>query len=71
MSDDRLRDCDPDNGEQTRRDLTPAAQRALAEAAVRRAEAHAAQAAQETGGPAGAEPTRFGDWERRGLAVDF
>jgi len=27
--------------------------------------------AKETGGPAGPEPTRFGDWERGGRCVDF
>jgi hypothetical protein len=26
---------------------------------------------QETGGPAGLEPTRFGDWERKGRCIDF
>ena len=66
MSEDRLQDCDP-----PRPPLTPAAQRALAEAAERRAQAGKAEAVEELGGPAGAEPTRFGDWERRGLAVDF
>ncbi len=52
--------------------LSPAAQRALAEAALRRAlaEAQAALAA-EDGGPSGPEPTRYGDWERKGIAVDF
>lgn len=25
----------------------------------------------EIAGPTGPEPTRYGDWERRGLAVDF
>lgn len=25
----------------------------------------------ETGGPAGPEPTRYGDWEKKGIAVDF
>jgi len=25
----------------------------------------------ETGGPKGPEPTRFGDWERGGICVDF
>ncbi|MEO8314893.1 MAG: succinate dehydrogenase assembly factor 4 [Pseudomonadota bacterium] len=25
----------------------------------------------ELGGPAGPEPTRFGDWERRGRCIDF
>ena len=53
-------------------DLTPAARRALEEAAARKAaEAEAAAKAAELGGPAGPEPTRFGDWERKGIAVDF
>jgi hypothetical protein len=51
--------------------LTPAARRALEEAQARReAEAVVARPAEE-GGPAGPEPTRFGDWERKGIAVDF
>ncbi len=25
----------------------------------------------ETGGPGGPEPTRYGDWERKGICVDF
>ena len=25
----------------------------------------------EIGGPKGLEPTRYGDWERKGIAVDF
>lgn len=52
--------------------LTPAARRALAEAAARRrAAAEAAAAPAEDGGPRGLEPTRYGDWERKGIAVDF
>lgn len=52
--------------------LTPAAQRALAEAEERRAAAKAeAEKQAELGGPKGPEPTRFGDWERKGIAVDF
>lgn len=51
--------------------LTPAARRALEEAAARHAAAEAAKMAPEDGGPAGPEPTRFGDWERKGIAVDF
>ena len=52
--------------------LSPAAIRALAEAQVR-AEAAARLAAQPTedGGPRGLEPTRYGDWERKGIASDF
>jgi hypothetical protein len=54
------------------KDLSPAARRALEEAAQRHAaEAEAAARATELGGPKGPEPTRFGDWERKGIAVDF
>jgi hypothetical protein len=51
--------------------LTPAARRALEEAEARRKAAEVAALAPEQGGPKGPEPTRFGDWERKGLAVDF
>jgi hypothetical protein len=53
--------------------LTPAAQRALAEAAARRAERDrkAAEQAKESGGSGGLDPTRYGDWEKDGLASDF
>jgi hypothetical protein len=55
------------------KELTPAAKRALAEAAERRARAEREDAARpkETGGPAGPEPTRYGDWERKGRICDF
>jgi hypothetical protein len=58
-------------GEELRTDkpLSPEAERALTEAAARRAEA--ASLPPEKGGPSGPEPTRFGDWERKGVAVDF
>jgi hypothetical protein len=51
--------------------LTPAARRALEEAAARRAARADAEKPPEEGGPRGPEPTRFGDWERKGVAVDF
>ena len=51
--------------------LSEAAKRALAEAAERRAAAEALELATEHGGPTGPEPTRYGDWEKKGLAVDF
>jgi hypothetical protein len=56
-----------------RKALSAAAQRALVEAAQRRAikDAQAAKPAGEIGGPAGPEPTRYGDWEKKGLASDF
>ncbi|MVT52867.1 DUF1674 domain-containing protein [Bradyrhizobium yuanmingense] len=62
-----------------RKPLSPAAQRALAEADARR-QAAAARAkdeaknetkAKELQGPKGPEPTRYGDWERKGIASDF
>lgn len=51
--------------------LTDAARRALQEAAARRAADTQAHPAPEQGGPKGPEPTRYGDWERKGIAVDF
>lgn len=51
--------------------LPAAAIRALEEAEARRQAAEAQARARELGGPKGPEPTRFGDWERKGIAVDF
>ncbi|MEZ0169039.1 DUF1674 domain-containing protein [Microvirga sp. TS319] len=55
--------------------LSPAAQRALEEAARRRHEidAHAAEIAREKEhqGRGGLEPVRYDDWEVKGLASDF
>lgn len=67
---------DPVEPPEPARVLSPAAQRALAEAAERRAARDAADKAAaddalEHGGPSGPEPTRYGDWEKKGLAVDF
>jgi hypothetical protein len=50
--------------------LNSAAERALAEAAARRAEKKPSPP-REIGGREGPEPTRYGDWENRGLASDF
>lgn len=62
----------PEQATEPRRPLSPAAQRALAEAEARRA-ATAAQPERpvEIGGPKGPEPTRYGDWEVKGRASDF
>lgn len=54
-----------------RTDLPPAAQRALAEAEARRRDAPPAELPTELGGRDGPEPVRYGDWEKKGLAVDF
>jgi hypothetical protein len=60
-------------GANEKRPLSPAAQRALAEAAARRGEREkgAGNAEKEAGGRGGLEPTRYGDWEINGLAADF
>lgn len=55
-----------------RKDLPAAAQRALAEAEARRkAAAEARPLPKELGGRDGPEPVRYGDWEKKGLAIDF
>ena len=51
--------------------LTPAARRALAEAAERRARAKPLDLPPEVGAAPGPEPTRYGDWEHKGIASDF
>jgi hypothetical protein len=52
--------------------LSEAAQRALAEAEERRRARTAPSAAhKEIGGSKGPEPTRYGDWENKGIASDF
>lgn len=52
-------------------DLPPAAQRALEEAAARRKAQGEKVLPPELGGRDGPEPVRFGDWEKKGIAVDF
>lgn len=55
--------------------LSPAAQRALAEAQARRTaiDAHAAEIKREreVNGRGGLEPVRYDDWEVKGIASDF
>lgn len=66
MSDDM-----PENAASGKK-LSPAARRALKEAADRRtATDDITTRPTETSGPKGAEPTRYGDWERGGIAYDF
>jgi len=48
-----------------------AARRALAEAEERRQLRKNSEFPKEYGGPKGEEPTRYGDWERKGIASDF
>ncbi len=59
--------------EPSKRALTPAAQRALAEAEERRRRYREQEAAlpKEIGGRGGHDPNRYGDWEIKGLTSDF
>ena len=69
----------PSENVPARKPLSPQAKRALAEAEERRtktlkdmaAKDEAAKGPKELQGPSGPEPTRFGDWERKGIASDF
>jgi len=60
-------------GNITKKQRSPAAERALAEAAARRAAIDASTKAlpPEKGGRGGPDPVRYGDWEVKGLASDF
>lgn len=79
MTDKTARDHDsqatdvPAAAEPPARLLSPAAQRALAEAAARRAEIDQRTAGRpkEIRGRGGLEPDRYGDWEVKGIASDF
>ena len=55
------------------RKLSPEAGRALAESQARGAEREKAVSAapKEANRPKDPEPTRYGDWERNGIASDF
>ena len=72
-NDDRSQKAPPAAAGAPRKPLSAAAQRALAEAEARRAavDRMTAERPKEAGGPEGLEPTRYGDWERNGLASDF
>lgn len=75
MSQDRTDTPEATAGEVTRAAPSEAAQRALAEAAARRAaiDAHAAEIASvpEKAGRGGLDPVRYDDWEIAGRAIDF
>lgn len=64
MTDDDTRSGGPDA-------LPPEARRALAEAEARREAAAPPGLETELGGRDGPEPVRYGDWEKKGLAIDF
>ncbi|MCO6188022.1 DUF1674 domain-containing protein [Rhizobium sp. L1K21] len=56
---------------QPKKVLSPAAERALAEAEERRKNAEKVERAKEIGGRGGEDPARYGDWEIKGRAIDF
>ena len=52
--------------------IAEAGKRALAEAEERRAQRDGEKPApKEVGGRSGLDPTRYGDWEIKGIACDF
>ena len=63
----------PASGAPPKKPVSPAAQRALAEAAARRAERDraAAQRPPEVGRSGKLDPVRYGDWEIKGIATGF
>ena len=62
---------DHEKHEAVRVRIEEAAGRALAEAEARRAERAPDARPKEVSGPAGPEPTRYGDWEKKGILSDF
>ncbi|NIJ43348.1 hypothetical protein FHS78_003662 [Parvibaculum indicum] len=69
----RNNDEEPENA--PKKELSPAAQRALAEADARRKEADRLAAEnptpKEVDGRGGKDPARYGDWEVKGIISDF
>ncbi len=61
----------PASNRRNKPDLSPAAERALAEAEQRRIAKTGKQPKKELGGRKGPDPIRFGDWENKGIASDF
>lgn len=53
------------------KELPEAAKRALAEAEARKKAAKEPELPTELGGRDGPEPVRYGDWEKKGIAIDF
>ena len=54
-----------------KKDLKKIAKEALAEAKLRNKNKKNIKATKEVNGPAGLEPTRYGDWEKKGIVYDF
>ncbi|WP_144751653.1 MULTISPECIES: DUF1674 domain-containing protein [Bartonella] len=67
--DDKIRTQNTTIGKQN--SLSPAAQRALDEAEERRKHEKNEEKPLENGGRGGKDPSRYGDWEIKGRAIDF
>jgi hypothetical protein len=63
------KESQPETAEPASKPLSDVAQRALAEAAARRADPK--PRVKEFNGRQGPDPVRYGDWEVKGLACDF
>lgn len=61
----------PETRTASKKPLSPAAERALAEAAARRAANKPAEQQKKSEGTPEPDPARYGDWENKGLAKDF
>jgi hypothetical protein len=61
----------PEQEAERRAALPEVARRALEEADARRAKQPTQEGPTELGGRDGPEPVRYGDWELKGLAIDF
>ena len=64
-------DQDAKSNDEVAARIAEAGRRAAAEAETRRQQQSAGQLPPELGGPKGLEPTRYGDWERKGIVSDF
>jgi len=62
---------EPTGKKMNEKSLTPEARRALAEADERRKRQPDVKLPREVNGRPGPEPTRYGDWENKGLTSDF
>lgn len=63
----------PKEADHEKKQLPAAAERALAEARQRQADldAEMAKRPREINGRGGRDPARYGDWEKKGIAIDF
>ena len=68
---DKQQEQNIENKNSVKKELPPAAQRALKEAEERRKKAKKTDAPKEIGGRGGNDPSRYGDWEIKGRAIDF